>query len=607
MPGNDSILVESSAAVKVGTGKLTLTGDLIDLSTNAGAPTLTSSGGGQVLFQPLTASQPIILGGNDAAGTSLVYTDTDNSAIAQGGANGFAQLTIGSATGSGAVTTASSPTFGANTTVQAPNNTSGGITVSNTLSVGSNTLTLDSGNIIATSGNGLLVAGTLALQAGASIGSAGTPLHMTASTLTANSAAGNGNQFLSASGTVQVTATNGLNAGSGTITLTGGTFLVDGSTAAASPMVVNGGALGGKGAVGGSVQVNTGATVSPGSPNPALDIATLQTGSVTFGSTSTFTAKLGGTAASPQSDQLNSTGTLTLTGATLDPSELAGVGPFTSGQQFVILKAAAPLTTTFQGLQEGHTVSIGGQNFTISYQNDQVTLTAPGSPPVTVKSTVPPPSQTGTTQPPAQGATVVALKLSINPAVPGQLVTFTVTVSAASGTPTGSVILAGLPGGSVALALQNGSATFQGAAPLGRFVITASYSGDSNFLSSQGSIVTQTVQTLAAEPDPRHKGRSIAVVGATAGKDLIIVTKHGKQIVISVRQLTHGHLHTRQVFAAKSVTEILIVGGRRNDQVQLVGVKLPVVFVAPALVPSKSIKAHVNLDALDAALAEWIR
>ncbi len=62
--------------------------------------------------------------------------------------------------------------------------------------------------------------------------------------------------------------------------------------------------------------------------------------------------------------------------ATLDLTALPGAGPFNAGQQFVIVQAGAPITTTFSGLAEGSTVSDGTQNFTISYANDRVTLTA---------------------------------------------------------------------------------------------------------------------------------------------------------------------------------------------------------------------------------------
>ena len=92
--------------------------------------------------------------------------------------------------------------------------------------------------------------------------------------------------------------------------------------------------------------------------------------------TALFAMQLGGSANSPMYDQLNSTGTVDLSAATLDLTALAGAGPFNAGQQFVIVQAGAPITTTFDGLPEGSTVSDGTQNFTISYANDRVTLTA---------------------------------------------------------------------------------------------------------------------------------------------------------------------------------------------------------------------------------------
>ena len=64
------------------------------------------------------------------------------------------------------------------------------------------------------------------------------------STLTANSSGSNGNQFLSATGTVQLASVNALNAGSGTVGLDGGTFQLtaNGAVASASNLSVQTGA-----------------------------------------------------------------------------------------------------------------------------------------------------------------------------------------------------------------------------------------------------------------------------------------------------------------------------------------------------------------------------
>jgi hypothetical protein len=179
--------------------------------------------------------------------------------------------------------------------------------------------------------------------------------------------------------------------------------------------------------------------------------------------------------------------------------------------------------------------------------------------------------------------TTTSLQVSLNPAVPGQVVVYTVTVHGAggSGTPTGNVTLTGLPGGPVQVALHDGSASFSAPAVLGRFAVTASYAATSGFLSSQSAAVTEVVQLFALQPGARRNVHSF-VIGTTAGKDLITVAKHGKNLIVTLRQLTHGHLHSHQVVLAAGVTKIIVVGQRSLDQVVLShGVKLPIVFVKP--------------------------
>ncbi len=326
----------SPGLLQSGSGTVTLTGDVIDLATRSGNPTITSTGGSALLFQPNIAGRPIILGGSDTAG-SLVYSDTDNAAIAQGGSTGFGHITIGSATGSGTISTADNVTFAVSATVQSPNNTSSGITVGNTLNAGANTLTVDSGSTIATTGTGLLHAGTLALQSDGAIGSAGTPLAIAAGTLTADSSAGNGAQFLSETGTVQLSAGNALNAGSGIITLDAGTFQLTGSVSAAS-LSVNAATLSGSGSINGSLVVNSGGTVSPGtSTTPGLLTIT---GNYTQNAGATLDLKLGGaTTAGTDYDQLVVAGTASL-GGTVSVTAINGFTP-AAGASFDVLTFAS--------------------------------------------------------------------------------------------------------------------------------------------------------------------------------------------------------------------------------------------------------------------------
>ena len=96
-----------------------------------------------------------------------------------------------------------------------------------------------------------------------------------------------------------------------------------------------------------------------------------------------------------------------------------------------------------------------------------------------------------------QPTTTTSLASSANPAVFGQTVILTATVSPTSGssTPTGTVTFSD---GSTTLAsepLANGQATFSTSSlVVGAHSITASYSGDSNFLGSTSAALNQSVQ-----------------------------------------------------------------------------------------------------------------
>src|SRR5262249_22301287 len=119
-----------------------LTGDRIDLGN---ANTVTSSGASALLFQPLTTSRPMILGGSDSSG-SLVFTTADQAAL-----SGFGQITIGRGNSSGNVTTTADLTFSSSVTIQTPGG-SGKITLSKKLT-SSGDITLTAGGLITVSAN----------------------------------------------------------------------------------------------------------------------------------------------------------------------------------------------------------------------------------------------------------------------------------------------------------------------------------------------------------------------------------------------------------------------------------------------------------------------
>jgi hypothetical protein len=132
---------------------------------------------------------------------------------------------------------------------------------------------------------------------------------------------------------------------------------------------------------------------------------------------------------------------------------------------------------------------------------------------------------------PAPAATTTALSSSANPSQAGQSVTFTATVGAASGTPTGTVTFKDgttvLGTGAVS---ASGVATFTTASlSAGSHSITAVYGGDANFAASTSPALTQTVNApapaatttaLASSANPSVAGQSVTVtatVSAPAG------------------------------------------------------------------------------------------
>ena len=173
---------------------------------------------------------------------------------------------------------------------------------------------------------------------------------------------------------------SGTNAYSGATTVTTGTLLVDapGSLDAASAVAVNAGTLGGSGTINGSITLASGATLAPGA---SASIGTLTAnGGVTLVSGSIFAAQIN-TDPTPSSDTLAVTGTLTLGGSTLSPSNLGAATP-TGGTKFTIASYTT-LSGTFNGLSDGATVVIGGKNYTLDYNDDAtpntITLTAQAS------------------------------------------------------------------------------------------------------------------------------------------------------------------------------------------------------------------------------------
>jgi len=237
-------------------------------------------------------------------------------------------------------------------------------------------------------------------------------------------------------------------------------------------------------------------------------------------------------------------------GSSLQPQGIAlrGTGTITppTSSSSVSVTGVSPASGTTKG---GTSVTITGTGFTASpaatgvsfgaaaaqFTIDSATQITATSPPGTgtVYITVTTPAGTSAviaadrysytqhTQT-ATAMTTTTLSSSANPSVPKQPVTFTATISPASGTgtPTGTVTFS--DGGSqIGTATLNGggTATITTASPLavGSHAITARYGGDQNFAASTGSLtqtvrqpITTTTTAVTSSANPSVTGQAVA-------------------------------------------------------------------------------------------------
>jgi len=232
-------------------------------------------------------------------------------------------------------------------------------------------------------------------------------------------------------------------------------------------------------------------------------------------------------ASSPQPQDIALSGTATITPPR--PSSSVSVtsvspagGPAKGGTSVTITGTGFTAPPALTG------VSFGGAaaQFTID-SGTQITATSPpGTGTVHITVTTPAGTSAAThadqyryTQS-ATTMTTTALSSSANPSAPGQPVTFTATVSPASGTgtPTGTVTFSDAGSQIGTATLHGGTATIATASPLavGSHAITASYGGDRNFAASTGSLtqtvsqaVTTTTTTVTSSANPPVTGQAV--------------------------------------------------------------------------------------------------
>ncbi len=185
--------------------------DNLNFSLSGGTYTFTDTGG--LTFGTPTGNGAGFVSGGGTSTITIPSTDVTSIAVGLGtGTNVF------NFTGSAAAIAPMTVNTGSTSSDQIQ--FTGALTESGTISL------TTGGSISQTvSGTGL-TATSLSATAAGGIGSLSNPLALNASSLTTNSSGNNGNEFLQDSGTVSITS---LNAGSGTIDLTGGTFNLSGS------------------------------------------------------------------------------------------------------------------------------------------------------------------------------------------------------------------------------------------------------------------------------------------------------------------------------------------------------------------------------------------
>ncbi len=392
-------------AAAIGTGTFTINGGAID-NTSGGAITLSNNNA-----QTWAGSFAFAGTNNLNLGTGAVSLTANPTITASAGA-----LTVGgiisgahslTKAGAGTLTLSGVNTYSTGTTLSA-----GTLNINNAAAIGTGTFTINGGSIDNTTGSAITLSnnnsqtwggnftfiGTSALNLGAGAVTLGAndQVTTTANTLTVGGViAGAFSLTKAGSGTLTLTGANTYSAGT---TINGGTLLANNGsgsgTGTGADIVNSGGTLGGTGGVTSSITVNSGGTLSAGSGGPSV----FATGNVTIAAGGNFNEDLNSSTAGSGYDQLTVTGTVNLTGSTLN---LSGTRTVHAGDVITLINndGVDAVTGTFSGLAEGATVSLNGVNYTISYQggtgNDVVLTDA--APTVATAAAASPATVTGTT------------------------------------------------------------------------------------------------------------------------------------------------------------------------------------------------------------------
>ena len=164
--------------------------------------------------------------------------------------------------------------------------------------------------------------------------------------------------------------------------MTSGTLFarnISGSATGTGPVSVIGGTFGGTGSLSGAITVNGTATLEAG--------IGASTGTLTASGGVTFTGgtfKVALDSDTPSTDTLSAPSVTLGAGlALLNVSDLGTTALSNTAAPFVIIATTSGVSGNFSGLVEGSTVTVGNNNYTISYGNtlaDDVTLSPAGTP-----------------------------------------------------------------------------------------------------------------------------------------------------------------------------------------------------------------------------------
>jgi hypothetical protein len=213
----------------------------------------------------------------------------------------------------------------------------------------------------------------------------------------------------------------------------------------------------------------------------------------------------------------------------------SSANPAAVGQSVTFTDTVSPNSATgTASFSDGSTVLASGVAVTSGVATFTTSALATGS--HSISTTFTPASGTPSTASLTQSvvapaATATALSSSANPASQGQSVTFTATVTSASGTPAGSVTFTD---GATALATNvavnaSGVATFSTSSlATGGHSIVASFTGTSLWQNSTSSTLTQTINatsfttstSVTSTPNPSNSGTSVtftATITSTGG------------------------------------------------------------------------------------------